>query len=258
MSSYFARIRTLTAQPRGRIDFFDAMLESFEVYRAEKPVEFEVAGVMLAGTLCVPDGARGIVLFAHGSGSSRHSPRNRYVAGVLRDGGVGTLLFDLLTAEEEAVDLRTAHLRFDIAFLARRLVAATDWIMGMPAAREMKIGYFGSSTGGAAALVAACERPDGIRAVVCRGSRPDLAVQALPRVQAPVLFVVGERDHAVLGMNRDALALVRAEKKLEIVPAATHLFEEPGALEQVARLAGAWFTKHLANDGCGASAQAAQ
>lgn len=200
----------------------------------------------LDGDLTLPHGARGVVLFAHGSGSSRHSSRNRYVAQELRHSGLGTLLMDLLTAEEEEVDARTAHLRFDIGLLAERLGAATDWLRADPRTSRLPVGYFGASTGGGAALVAAAERPTEVAAVVSRGGRPDLAGAALPRVQAPTLLIVGGRDEPVIEMNREALARLRCEKRLEIVPGATHLFEEPGALEEVARLAGAWFARHLA------------
>lgn len=206
--------------------------------------------VTLEGNLAIPEGAQGIVLFAHGSGSSRFSPRNRYVAGVLRQGGLATLLIDLLTEEEEAVDIRTRHLRFDIGLLAQRLIGATDWLMQQPESRRLRIGYFGSSTGAAAALVAAAERPDAVGAVVSRGGRPDLAGPALPRVQAPTLLIVGGNDVPVIGLNRDALAQLRVdEKELTIVPGATHLFEEPGALEEVARLARRWFQRYLTSSG---------
>jgi putative phosphoribosyl transferase len=200
----------------------------------------------LDGDLTLPPGARGFVLFAHGSGSSRHSSRNRYVAQELRRSGLGTLLMDLLTAEEEAVDARTAQLRFDIALLAERLGAATDWLRADPRTSRLPVGYFGASTGGGAALVAAAERPAEVAAVVSRGGRPDLAGAALPKVQAPTLLIVGGRDEPVIEMNREALARLCCEKRLEIVPGATHLFEELGALEEVARLAGAWFARHLA------------
>ena len=200
----------------------------------------------LDGDLTLTPGARGVVLFAHGSGSSRHSSRNRYVAHELRRSGLGTLLMDLLTAEEEALDARTAHLRFDIDLLVERLGAATDWLRADPRTSRLPVGCFGASTGGAAALVAAAERPADVAAVVSRGGRPDLAGAALPRVQAPTLLIVGGRDEPVIEMNREALARLRCEKRLEIVPGATHLFEEPGALEEVARLAEAWFARHLA------------
>jgi putative phosphoribosyl transferase len=215
----------------------------------ERPVEVAAGPVRLEGNLVVPDGARGIVLFAHGSGSGRHSPRNRYVAGVLRDAGLATLLIDLLTAEEEAIDERTRHLRFDIGLLAGRLIGATDWLARQPETRDLAIGYFGASTGAGAALVAAAERPRVVRAVVSRGGRPDLAGAALERVRAPTLLIVGGDDTQVIALNRQALAqLGAAEKELVIVPGATHLFEEPGTLEEVARLAAAWFANHLAGD----------
>jgi dienelactone hydrolase len=186
------------------------------------------------------------VLFAHGSGSSRHSPRNRYVAGVLRAAGLATLLMDLLTPEEEAEDRYTGHLRFDIDLLAERLVAATDWLAQQPQTAGWPVGYFGASTGAGAALVAAARRPDAVGAVVSRGGRPDLAGAALARVKAPTLLIVGGRDEPVIALNQQALGrLGAAVKKLVIVPGATHLFEEPGALEEVARLASGWFTRHL-------------
>jgi pimeloyl-ACP methyl ester carboxylesterase len=203
------------------------------------------ASVTLEGELQVPEGAVGVVLFAHGSGSGRHSTRNRYVAGQLQAAGLATLLIDLLTAEEEAVDQHTAHLRFDIPLLAERLVAATRWLGEDPSTRSLKVGYFGASTGGAAALVAAATSPDRIGAVVSRGGRPDLAGEALPRVQAPTLFIVGGHDLTVLDLNRIAMARMTAPTRLEIVPGATHLFEEPGALETVARLARDWFLRYL-------------
>ena len=200
----------------------------------------------LEGTLDIPQGASGIVLFAHGSGSSRHSPRNRYVAQALGAGGLATLLIDLLTAEEEQVDRVTAHLRFDIALLARRLIGATDWLLQYPETERLRVGYFGASTGAAAALVAAAERPDVVSAIVSRGGRPDLAGPALVRVRAPTLLIVGGLDYPVIAMNRDAMAQLSVEKQLVIVPGATHLFEEPGTLEQVADLARGWFVRNLA------------
>jgi dienelactone hydrolase len=211
----------------------------------EHPVRIPAGAVTLLGDLARPDDCRGIVLFAHGSGSSRHSPRNRYVAGVLREAGLATLLMDLLTMDEEAVDTRTGHLRFDIALLAGRLAAVTDWVASEPTTGGLVTGYFGASTGAGAALVAAAERPNLVRAIVSRGGRPDLAGAALGRVKAPTLLIVGGRDVPVIGMNRDAMAQMRAEVALEIVPGATHLFEEPGTLEAVARLARGWFTRHL-------------
>jgi putative phosphoribosyl transferase len=212
----------------------------------ERSVRVHAGKVVLEGDLVVPPGGSGIVLFAHGSGSSRHSPRNRYVAGVLQAGGLATLLMDLLTLEEEAIDLRTAHLRFDIELLAERLVGASDWLAGQPVTRDLRVGYFGASTGGGAALVAAAERPQIVHAVVSRGGRPDLAGAALPRVLAPTLLIVGERDTLVIEMNESALARLECVKRLEIVPGATHLFEEPGTMEEVARLARDWFERYLA------------
>ena len=212
---------------------------------SERPVSIPAHGVALDGDLAVPDGARGAVLFAHGSGSSRHSPRNRLVAATLREAGLATLLIDLLTPAEEQTEARTGHLRFDIGLLAGRLLAATDWLARDPATRALRIGYFGASTGAGAALVAAAERPDVIGAVVSRGGRPDLAGPALAHVRAPTLLIVGGADIPVLDLNRAALAQIPAEKRLEIVPGATHLFEEPGALAEVARLATGWFGRHL-------------
>ncbi|MCI0540952.1 MAG: dienelactone hydrolase family protein, partial [Verrucomicrobiales bacterium] len=187
----------------------------------------------------------GVVLFAHGSGSSRHSPRNRRVAAALNEASLATLLIDLLTPAEEAVDLRTAHLRFDIALLAGRLTAAADWLAHQPDTRHLRVGFFGASTGAGAALVAAAERPSAVGAVVSRGGRPDLAGPALPQVQAPTLLIVGGNDFPVIEMNRTALAQLRCEKQLVIVPGATHLFEEPGALDEVARRACDWFERCL-------------
>jgi putative phosphoribosyl transferase len=191
--------------------------------------------------LSVPTNPKGIVLFAHGSGSSRHSPRNRYVAAVLNEAGLATLLMDLLTPDEDVVENR-----FDIGLLADRLAAATDRLADHDELKSLRVGYFGASTGGGAALVAAAQRPQIVGAVVSRGGRPDLAGDALPHVRAPTLLVVGGEDRPVIGMNREALAELRCEKRLEIVPGATHLFEEPGALEEVARLARTWFELYLA------------
>jgi dienelactone hydrolase len=215
----------------------------------ERLVQVAAGGATLEGNLSIPQGATGIVLFAHGSGSSRRSPRNRFVAGELSGRGLATLLIDLLTAEEEAVDLRTAHLRFDIGLLADRLSGATEWLRRQPETTRLRIGYFGSSTGAAAALVAAAEFGSGIGAVVSRGGRPDLAGDALERVQAPTLLLVGGEDVPVIALNREALARLACEKELEIVPGATHLFEEPGALEIVARRAGDWFLRCLGAPG---------
>ena len=200
---------------------------------------------MLAGDLTIPPAAQGVVLFAHGSGSSRHSPRNQFVARAIQDSGTGTLLFDLLTSEEETEDAQDGHLRFDIELLAGRLVAATRWIAHHAATRHLGIGYFGASTGGAAALVAAAELGSAVDAVVSRGGRPDLAGAALARVEAPTLLMVGARDDLVLGLNKEACAQLRCKKQLVVVPRATHLFEEPGALDHVASLAAAWFRQHL-------------
>src|SRR5918998_2335741 len=207
----------------------------------EGAVQVTVGPVVLEGNLGVPEGARGVVLFAHGSGSGRHSPRNRYVAGMLREAGLATLLVDLLTSEEEEVDLRTRHLRFDIGLLAERLVGATDWIAQNPDTQNLPVGYFCASTGAGGALAAAAERPEDVGAVVSRGGRPDLAEGALPLVRAPTLLIVGGDDVPVIGMNREAMERMRAETRLEIIPGATHLFEEPGTLEEVARLAAVWF-----------------
>jgi putative phosphoribosyl transferase len=211
----------------------------------EQSVRVAAGSVTLEGNLSLPEGAGGIVLFAHGSGSSRHSPRNRHVARLLNEAKLATLLVDLLTPDEEAIDVRTAHLRFDIGLLARRLFAVTDWLKEQPHTRELRIGYFGASTGAAAALVAAAERPEAVDAVVSRGGRPDLAGPALARVRAPTLLIVGGNDFQVIELNREAFARLNCEKQLVIVPGATHLFEEPGALDAVARLAREWFEHHL-------------
>jgi putative phosphoribosyl transferase len=203
--------------------------------------------IRLEGDLSVPTAPKGAVLFAHGSGSSRHSPRNRYVADVLNEGGLATLLIDLLTADEQEVDLQTAHLRFDIPFLARRLTTTTEWLSRRPEVRDLKLGYFGASTGAAAALVAAAELPRLVSAVVSRGGRPDLAGAALARVEAPILLIVGAADPVVLDLNRKALALLRSEKQLQIITGAGHLFEESGALQKVSVQARDWFLSKLAN-----------
>jgi dienelactone hydrolase len=210
----------------------------------ETTVSVPVAGATLQGDLVLPEGAPGIVVFAHGSGSSRHSPRNRQVAAKLNQVGLGTLLADLLTPAEERLDVVTAEHRFDIELLARRLVGVVDWF---DRARDhsVPIGLFGASTGAAAALVAAAERPEAVAAIVSRGGRPDLAGPALPRVQAPTLLIVGGADPVVLDLNKQAFELLQVDKHLVVIPGATHLFEEPGALEEVARLAADWFTRHL-------------
>lgn len=211
----------------------------------ERDVTIPVRDASLAGTLTLPDGARGIVVFAHGSGSSRRSPRNRYVAEELHAGGLATLLMDLLTTSEDAVDERTAEFRFDIRLLADRLVTAIDWLAGNEPTRGLGIGLFGASTGGGAALVAAARLPKHVRAVVSRGGRPDLAGSALRQVVAPTLLVVGGDDDLVIELNRDAIAEMTTTTRLEIIPGASHLFEEPGALEQVAHLARDWFIRYL-------------
>jgi len=212
---------------------------------SETGVRLLVGTVELAGDLTLPPGASGVVLFAHGSGSGRHSPRNRYVASALQQAGLATLLLDLLTEEEEAVDRDRAELRFDIALLAGRLEAAMDWLAGDPRTAMLPIGLFGASTGAAAALVAAADRPERVAAVVSRGGRPDLAGPSLGLVRAPTLLVVGGNDRIVLELNRSAAGELRAEHRLEIVPGASHLFEEPGTLERVAALAGDWFRRWL-------------
>lgn len=218
-----------------------------EAAGAERVVRVDAGGVTLEGNLGVPPRARGVVLFAHGSGSSRHSSRNRYVAEVLREAGLATLLIDLLTAEEEREDARTGHLRFDIGMLAERLTGAARWLRQNEDTAELTVGLFGASTGGGAALVAAADRPDAIGAVVSRGGRPDLAGDALPHVRTPTLLIVGGADVPVIGMNEEAMArMSNAPVELEIVPGASHLFEEPGALERVAALARDWFLRHLA------------
>ena len=211
----------------------------------ETLVHVSAGSVTLDGNLSLPEESRAVVLFAHGSGSSRHSSRNRYVARVLNEAKLATLLIDLLTLDEEVIDARTAQLRFDIELLAERLVGATDWLTRFPDTKHLRIGYFGASTGAAAALVAAAVRPDVVSAVVSRGGRPDLAGAALMHVRAPTLLIVGGNDGQVIQLNRAALAQLRCEKQLMIVPGATHLFEEPGALDEVARLARDWFHRHL-------------
>jgi putative phosphoribosyl transferase len=214
-------------------------------------VRIPIGSFALDGDFTVPERAKGVVILAHGSGSSRHSKRNRHVAAELQGIGLATLLMDLLTQEEERVDDVTGHLRFDIGMLAGRLALATDWLARRADARDadghdLPIGYFGASTGGGAALVAAAARAGEISAVVSRGGRPDLAGDALPYVTAPTLLIVGGNDKPVIAMNEEAMAQLRCEKSLQIIPGATHLFEESGALEEVAHLAGAWFTKYLA------------
>jgi dienelactone hydrolase len=207
-------------------------------------VRIPVDAATLTGDLDIPAGSGGLVLFAHGSGSSRHSPRNQFVARVLREAGSGTLLFDLLTQDEEEEDSYSGHLRFNIGFLAERLVAATKWVRSREPLQEVPIGYFGSSTGGAAALAAAASMGIDVAAVVSRGGRPDLAMAVLPHVQAATLFIVGGCDEVVLELNKEAFAQLTCEKVFAVVPGATHLFEEPGTLEEVAQLAARWFRRH--------------
>ena len=208
-------------------------------------VEIQAGRAVLSGNLIIPQKAVALVLFAHGSGSSRYSPRNQFVARTLNDAGLATLLFDLLTLDEEAIDMHTREHRFNIGMLAERLVHATRWAKQQDKTRDLRIGYFGSSTGGGAALVAAAELSQDVGAVVSRGGRPDLAGDALPKVQAPTLLIVGGNDDIVIELNEMARDQMRCEVKLEILPGATHLFEEPGALEKVASLASDWFVKHI-------------
>ena len=220
--------------------------------KVQETVQIPVDSVSLSGDITIPEGNKGVVLFAHGSGSGRKSPRNRYVARVLQDAGFGTLLFDLLTQEEEVVDSQTRHLRFDIVMLSKRMVSVTDWfVQNRAMSSTLSIGYFGASTGTAAALVAAAKRTDKVKAVVSRGGRPDLADAYLGQIRAPTLLIVGGYDRPVIQMNQDAfdklkqLSPEKDEKKLVIVPEATHLFEEPGKLELVAQLATKWFARLL-------------
>ncbi|HLF75754.1 MAG TPA: alpha/beta family hydrolase [Anaerolineales bacterium] len=210
-------------------------------------VQILSTGVRLEGIASIPDEPQGMVLFVHGSGSSRHSPRNQYIAQTLQEAGLATLLFDLLTTYEEEIDLQTRRLRFDIGLLARRTAGVLEWLNLQPFAYDLKRGLFGSSTGAAAALIAAAELPEKVDAVVSRGGRPDLAGPALPNIQAPTLLIVGGHDEVVIDLNEKALARMQpgTEKKLVIVPGASHLFEEPGTLEYAARLAGEWFQRHL-------------
>jgi dienelactone hydrolase len=222
------------------------MTESSRNGKNNNEVRIPINSIVLEGNLVIPEEAHGIVVFAHGSGSSRHSSRNKYVAWELQKKGFGTLLFDLLTAEEERIDMVTAHLRFDIDLLANRLVDVTNWLLINPVTENFNIGYFGASTGAAAALIAANENSNAVKAIVSRGGRPDLAEKALPYVKAPTLLIVGGNDFQVIGMNQWAFErLTVKEKKLEIVPGATHLFEEPETLEEVAFLAGEWFKRYL-------------
>lgn len=207
-------------------------------------VEIQIDAVTLGGILTLPEGAQAIVIFAHGAGSSRFSPRNQYVARILEEAGLATLLMDLMTEREERSDAITRALAFDIPFLAERVEAATDWVLSREATRELRIGYFGASTGAAAALTAAAHRPDIVGAVVSRGGRPDLAEDVLSDVRAPTLLIVGGDDTPVIEMNRQAASLLQVEHQLVIIPGATHLFEEPGALDEVAQYAADWFMQH--------------
>jgi putative phosphoribosyl transferase len=236
-----ADVGAILAQAQDRADAAQAASTSEGV-----TVRIAAGGVELEGDLALPSGARGVVVFAHGSGSSRFSPRNRAVAASLRAAGLGTLLVDLLTRDEERVDARTGHLRFDIRLLATRLVACVDWLAGGAGTSDLRIGCFGASTGAAAALVAAAARPQTVAAVVSRGGRPDLAGPALAQVRAPTLLIVGSEDPEVLELNRQALEKIPGQKALVVIPGATHLFEEPGTLEQVADLARRWFLRWLA------------
>lgn len=221
-------------------------MESSSTSENSSEIVIPINSIILKGNLIIPQGAKGIVVFAHGSGSSRHSSRNQYVAHELQKEGLGTLLFDLLTADEEKIDMVTLHLRFDIELLANRLIDVTTWLLNNPDTKELNLGYFGASTGAAAALIAAKEHSDVVKAVVSRGGRPDLADKALPDVKAPTLLIVGGKDFQVIEMNQWALErLTLKEKQMEIVPGATHLFEEPGTLEEVAYLAGEWFKRFL-------------
>lgn len=219
--------------------------EEFDPGTQSVSLQIPAGEVTLAGNLVIPANAQGLVLFAHGSGSSRRSPRNQAVAEILRDAGLATLLFDLLTAEEEIQDAQTGYLRFDIGLLSRRLAIVTEEVADDPRSGKLGIGYFGGSTGGAAALRAAAALGSTIGAVVSRGGRPDLAGEALAHVKAPTRLIVGERDDDVLLLNKRAYAELRCERSLAVVPHATHLFQEPGTLEEVARLAAEWFRKHL-------------
>ncbi len=214
-------------------------------YGEENAVVIEAADANVNGYLHIPEGAQGIVVFAHGSGSGRHSPRNQSVASMFQKGGLATLLIDLLTPEEEAIDMETRHLRFDIPFLAKRLNSITDWLLVDERTKGLTVGYIGSSTGAAAALVAAADNREDIAAVVSRGGRPDLAEGAFSQLQAPTLLIVGGNDFQVLELNEQVYAQLDVEKQLEVVPGATHLFEEPGTLEQASALARDWFLKWL-------------
>jgi len=239
-------VHDLLERARREADAHLRTAEGVQVRTEERTVHVAADHVRLEGAFAVPHGARGVVLFAHGSGSSRHSPRNRYVARELHAAGLATLLVDLLTADEEREDARMRHLRFDIGLLAGRLIRAIEWLAAQPETRALKVGLFGASTGGGAALVAAAQRPEAVGAVVSRGGRPDLAGDALPRVRAPTLLIVGGDDEHVIELNEEAMTRIRGPVRLEIIAGASHLFEEPGALERVAQLARGWFAQHLA------------
>ena len=215
--------------------------------KSEKPifVEIQLDKIILEGNISIPEDSRGIVIFAHGSGSGRMSPRNRFVASILNQNGLGTLLFDLLTRDEDEIDEQTAHLRFDISLLSQRLIQTTDWLLNNPEIPILDVGYFGASTGAAAALVAAATKPKIVKAVVSRGGRPDLAGTSLDHVKCPTLLLVGGYDDVVIDLNKEALGKLQSKKKLIIIPEATHLFEEPGKLEQVAQHASNWFKQYL-------------
>ena len=220
-------------------------MKNNNLFPISKEILIRINSKSIYGNLEIPPKTKGLVIFAHGSGSSRFSTRNKYVAGILNKNNLGTLLFDLLTAEEEKIDNYTAEYRFNIELLAKRLIDVTDWLIKEPSLKSLKLGYFGASTGAAAALAAAAKRPNIIYAVVSRGGRPDLAMESLPEVKAPTLLIVGEEDFEVIELNRTAYENIPAKKKLEIIPGATHLFEEPGALEEVSRLTAEWFTRYL-------------
>jgi dienelactone hydrolase len=220
-------------------------MKNNDLFPVRKEILIRINGKSIYGNLEIPPKVKGLIIFAHGSGSSRFSTRNKYVAGILNKNNLGTLLFDLLTAEEEKIDNYTAEYRFNIELLAKRLIDVTDWLIKEPSLKGLKLGYFGASTGAAAALAAAAKRPDIIYAVVSRGGRPDLAMESLPGVKAPTLLIVGGEDFEVIELNRTAYENIPAKKKLEIIQGATHLFEEPGALEEVALITAKWFTENL-------------
>lgn len=221
------------------------MIDTAELNHQEQEIWLMTNSIKLKGNLVIPNQARGVVLFAHGSGSSRFSPRNLYVAQTLQQSGLATLLIDLLTTAEEKIDRQTRQLRFDIGLLAERLVDSTKWLLQNPTTKNLKIGYFGASTGSAAALLAATDYPDAVGAIVSRGGRPDLVGSALSRVKAPTLLIVGEKDFPAIEMNRKAFSHLQGNREMVIIPGATHLFEEAGAIDEVARLASQWFNRYL-------------